>query len=35
LALLRAEKEKQLNLIIDFSWEHTLECAKKYFIPNG
>ena len=35
LALLRAEKEKQLNLIIDFSREHTLECAKKYFIPNG
>lgn len=35
LALLRAEKEKQLNLIFDFSWEHTLESAKKYFIPNG
>jgi len=35
LALLRAEKEKQLNLNIDFSWEHTLECAKRYFLPNN
>ena len=34
LALLRAEKEKQLNIIVDFSWEHTLESSKKYFIPN-
>lgn len=35
LALLRAEKEKQLNLNIDFSRWHTLELAEKYFIPNG
>jgi len=34
LALLRAEKEKQLNIIVDFSWERTLESSKKYFIPN-
>ncbi len=35
LALLRAEKEKQLSLNIDFSWEYTFECAKRYFLPNN